>query len=122
MENNKCNEYCKRFHMQVVDCKRFHIAQTTIQPGRILGGGGNQAYSRLSTAHGHITDCKLDLVVYAGVCVCVNVDLSCLGPNDLRSTIFGFQATDPIPPQVSRKESLRPIILAPSRPVSCLTH
>ncbi len=26
-----------------------------------------QAYSRLSTTHGHITDCKLDSVVYAGV-------------------------------------------------------
>ncbi len=33
-----------------------------------LGGGGwNQAYSRLSTTHGHITDCKLDSVVCAGV-------------------------------------------------------
>ncbi len=30
-------------------------------------GGGNQAYSRLSTPHGHITDCKLDSVVNAGV-------------------------------------------------------
>ena len=29
----------------------------------------NQAYSRLSTTHGHITDCKLDSVAYAGVCV-----------------------------------------------------
>ncbi len=28
--------------------------------------------------HGHITDCKLDSVVYAGVCMWVNVDLSCL--------------------------------------------
>ncbi len=27
------------------------------------------------------------------------------GPNDLRLTIFGCQATDSIPPQVSRKES-----------------
>ncbi len=26
-------------------------------------GGLNQAYSRLSTTHGHITDCKLDTVV-----------------------------------------------------------
>ncbi len=33
------------------------------------GWGVNQAYSRLSTTHGHITDCKLDSVVYAGVCV-----------------------------------------------------
>ncbi len=33
----------------------------------------NQAYSRLSTTHGHITDCKLDSVVDVGVCVWVNV-------------------------------------------------
>ncbi len=32
-----------------------------------MGGWVNQAYSRLSTTHGHITDCKLDSVVYAGV-------------------------------------------------------
>ncbi len=40
-----------------------------------IGGGGgrevNQAYSRLSTTHGHITDYKLDSVVYAGVCVVI---------------------------------------------------
>ncbi len=35
----------------------------------LVGGGVNQAYSRLSTTHSHITDCKLDSVVYAGVCV-----------------------------------------------------
>ncbi len=29
------------------------------------GGGWIQAYSRLSTTHGHITDCKLDSVVHA---------------------------------------------------------
>ncbi len=34
-----------------------------------LCGWVNQAYSRLSTTHGHITDCKLDSVVYVGVCV-----------------------------------------------------
>ncbi len=28
-------------------------------------GGGDQAYSRLSTTHGHINDCRLDSVVYA---------------------------------------------------------
>ncbi len=45
-----------------------------------MDGWVNQAYSRLSTTHGHITDCKLDSVVYAGVCVVIfNVDLSCLG-------------------------------------------
>ncbi len=32
-------------------------------------GGVNQAYSLLLTTHGHITDCKLDSVEYAGVCV-----------------------------------------------------
>ncbi len=36
-----------------------------------VGGWVNQAYSRLSTTHGHITDCKLDSVVYASVCVWV---------------------------------------------------
>ncbi len=36
-----------------------------------LEGGGDQAYSRLSTTHGHITDCKLDSVVYAGVGVVI---------------------------------------------------
>ncbi len=36
---------------------------------QLVGGWVNQAYSRLSTTHGHITDCKLDSVVYAGVCV-----------------------------------------------------
>ncbi len=30
-------------------------------------GGGDQAYTRLSTTHGHIMDCKLYSVVYAGV-------------------------------------------------------
>ena len=32
---------------------------------------GNQAYSRLSTTHGHISNCKLDSVVYAGVGVVI---------------------------------------------------
>ena len=37
------------------------------------GGGGevDQAYSRLSTTHGHITVCKLDSVMYAGVGVVI---------------------------------------------------
>ena len=33
-----------------------------------LGGGGGQAYSRLSTTHCHISDNKLDSVVHVGVC------------------------------------------------------
>ncbi len=43
-----------------------------------MGGGVFQAYSQLSTTHSHITDYKLDSVVYAGVWG-FNVDLSCLG-------------------------------------------
>ncbi len=38
--------------------------------GILRGGCVIQAYSRLSTTHGHITDCKLDSVVYSGVYVC----------------------------------------------------
>ncbi len=34
-----------------------------------LLGGVNQSYSRLTTTHGPITDCKFDSVVYAGACV-----------------------------------------------------
>ncbi len=40
--------------------------------------GVNQAYSRLSTTHGHITDWKLDSVVYAGVCVVIFLMWTCL--------------------------------------------
>ncbi len=36
-----------------------------------------------------MTYCKLDSVVYGGVCVWVNVDLSCLGMKDLRPTVLG---------------------------------
>ncbi len=53
------------------------------------------------------------------------MDLSCsllLEPNHLHPTVFGCQATDSIPPQVSSEESLRPFIPTPSRPVGCLTH
>ncbi len=57
------------------------------------GGGVNQAYSRLSTIHAHITDCKLDSVMYAGVCVWVNVDLSCLD-----RTIYARQFLGAKPP------------------------
>ncbi len=41
------------------------------QPFAGVGGWVNQAYSRLSTTHGDITDCKLVSVVYAGVCVVI---------------------------------------------------
>ncbi len=43
----------------------------TVGPYRTntTGVGVNQAYSRFSTTHGHITDCRLDSVVHAVVCV-----------------------------------------------------
>ncbi len=80
----------------------------------------NPAYSRVSTTRGHIIDCKLDSVVYAGVVILMWI---CLVWAE-RSTPDNFwvPATDSIPPRVSRKESLRPFILTPSRPVGCLTH
>ncbi len=43
----------------------------TLDISQRAGGWVNQAYSRLSTTHGHITDCKLDSVVYVGVCVVI---------------------------------------------------
>ncbi len=50
-------------------------------------------------------------VGFGGVCRCVCgcwcfelvLDLFCLGLNSLCPTVFGYQATDSIPPQVSRK-------------------
>ncbi len=38
---------------------------------RMKSRGGDQADSLLSTTHGYITDCKLDSVVYTGVCVVI---------------------------------------------------
>ncbi len=59
----------------MVQFSRDH-ALTRYEPRELiahLGGGWvNQAYSRLSTTHGHITDCKLDSVVYVGVCVVIS--------------------------------------------------
>ncbi len=62
------------------------------------------------------------LVVYAGIGV-----VRLFGPvlfrmNDLPPAVLGCHATDSIPPQVSRKESLSHIILTPRGPVDCLTH
>ncbi len=89
-----------------------------------VGGGGrvNQACSGVSTTHGHITDCKLDSVVYAGVCVVILM-WTCLVRAE-RSTAdnFGCQATDSIPPQGEQKGITQTIILTPSQTVGCLTH
>ena len=79
------------------------------------GGGVNEAYSLISTTHGHVTDCKLDPVVYAGVYVVITCGPVLFVPNDLRPTILGCQkkhkilgcqkrlnkATGSIPPQVN---------------------
>ncbi len=91
-------------------------------PSSVVGGSVNQAYSRFSTTHGHIANCKLGSVAYAGLCVVSYCGPVLFRPNDLRPTIFECQTTDSIPPQVSRKESFRPFILTRSRPVGCLTH
>ncbi len=50
--------------------QQVHNDQVNI-PGKSLWGGGNQAYSRLLNIHGYITDCRLDSVVFAGVCVVI---------------------------------------------------
>ncbi len=50
----------------MISCQPWDLS-TWISPQSRLDGWMNQAYSRLSTTHGHITDCKLDSVVYAGV-------------------------------------------------------
>ncbi len=94
-----------------VDGRLVTLLLLTITKRSVREGGVKQAYSRLST-HSRITDCKLDSVVHTGVCACMCgeliLDLSCLGSNDLRPTVLGCQTADSIPPQVSRKESLRP--------------
>ncbi len=55
-------------------------------------------------------------VVRAGVCTgcrCSELIWMCskliFGPNNLRSAVLGYESTDSIPPQVSRKKSLRPL-------------
>ncbi len=51
-----------------------HHCQQFLVGGAIpLLTGMKQVYSRLSTTHGHITNCKLDSVVYAGASVGVPV-------------------------------------------------
>ena len=55
----------------------------------------NQAYRRFSTTHGHITYCKLDSVVYAGVIKCVRRQGTSflLATNKLRSIVHDLQCT-----------------------------
>ncbi len=64
--------------MHVHVTKHLQAVYTGIQVNNLLymlytvcERGGDQAYSRLSTTHGHITDCMLDSV--GGVCRCYTV-------------------------------------------------
>ncbi len=72
--------------------------------GSTGGWGGGRIWLKVSFQPLKIihTNCRLDSVVHVGVCVVL------FGPNNLRP-IFGCQDTDSIPPQASRKESLRPL-------------
>ncbi len=68
-----------------------------MRPFRLISGFDqwmNQAYGRLLTTHGHITDCNLDSVVYESVVWWFfNEDLSCLG-----RTIYARQFLGAKPP------------------------
>ncbi len=57
----------------------------------------NLAYSRLSTTHGHITDCKLDSVVYAARMQVYACELmwTCLVWAE-RSSYRGIRMVDPL--------------------------
>ncbi len=64
-----------------ISCHGWGISSVSKSAVLCWGGGGvNQAYSQLSTTHGHFTDCKLDFMwsmqMYAWW---FNVDLSYLG-------------------------------------------
>ncbi len=56
------------------------------------------------TTHCHITNCKLDSVVYAGVCMVIFMWTCLVWAERSTPDKFGCQATDSIPPQVSRKD------------------
>ncbi len=68
--------------------------------------------SQLSTSQDHIIDFKLDLVVHAGVCGCWCGELiwtRLVWAERSKPGSFWCQASNSIPPQVSRKESLGPL-------------
>ncbi len=67
-------------------------------------GGGESGLNRLSATEGHITDCKLDSVVYASVCRCRcgDLDQSCLGWMIYARPFLGCQGNDSLLPHVSR--------------------
>ncbi len=78
-------------------------------------GKGHESGLKLSFNHlwsyHRLTDCKLDSVVHAGVCGCRYGELiwTCLAwAKQSYTRVVRCQATDSIPPQVSRKEWLWP--------------
>ncbi len=77
----------------------------------------HQAYIRLSTTHGHITDCKLESGVYAGVYGWwFNVDPSCLGRTIYARQFLG--AKPPIQFRHRRAERITQTIYTDSEPPS----
>ncbi len=73
-----------------------------------MNGWMNQAYSRLSTTHGHITDCKLLVCMYWTPLVLVRPAASLC--------TFVVLAHGNTTPQVSSDVQTQTIILTPSRP------
>ncbi len=86
--------------MKGIECHDYDSLGTSVK--RTLwrgGGGGNQAYSRLSTSHGQTTDCKLDSVGYP-VCRCMRVSArtclvwaGCLGRTIYAQQYLGAKPT-----------------------------
>ncbi len=60
--------YISTILLPIVRRQKYNVV---VVAAAVVGGWVNQAYSRLLTTHGHITDCKLDSVVYVGVCVVI---------------------------------------------------
>ncbi len=73
---------CKRVKRQCVACQRQDVCASAqsmaplpdFLPFVLWDGWMNQAYSRLSTTHSHITDCKLLVCVYWTRLVLVRID------------------------------------------------
>ncbi len=72
-----------------------------------MDGWMNQAYSRLSTTHGHIIDCKLLVCMYWTRLVLVRPAASLYSVSPLKH---------PPPQRVSSDVPTQTIILTPSRP------
>ncbi len=88
-----------------------------------MGGWVNQAYSRLSTTHGHITDCKLDSVVYAGVCVVILMWICLVWAKRSTTDNLNFRApSHRFNSATGEQKGITQTIYIDSRPVGCLTH